>query len=435
MEKFYKYLGFGLISLLLLLAACSSISIKSITLKTADGKTTNVEVVIDKQIVLVATVEVEKDEDKDKTIDVEWSVDDESIATVTADSSDNKKATVKGKKVGTVKVKATSGGKEAELSVKVTEASKDTDGDGLTDAQEAALKTDPNKKDTDGDGKDDKAEVGDVDKPTDTDKDGKIDALESSQADSDKDGIMDESDPNDSDPCKPNQNVGICDQDSDNLTNAQEATLKTDPTKADTDGDGKKDGDEVGNDVTKPTDTDKDGKIDALESSKADNDKDGTMDEADLDDDDPCKPDNTVAACKGQTTDPALKAVAEGCDKATNVGNTCSITLEILGLANDRKIGGLSLDFKFANARFKVTKAENVGLTSNWKPFTFNAVDSRARVVGAAPTNNTVMGNGQLVKLTVERLAAGVDKMTMENVTVNDSANKTIVDKGVSLDF
>lgn len=75
---------------------------------------------------------------------------------------------------------------------------KDDDGDGLTDAEEAVLGTDPLKADTDGDGKNDKTEVGpDITKPNDTDNDGKIDALESSIKDSDSDGTMDEQDPTD----------------------------------------------------------------------------------------------------------------------------------------------------------------------------------------------------------------------------------------------
>lgn len=64
----------------------------------------------------------------------------------------------------------------------------DSDGDGLTDAREAALGTDPNNKDTDGDGIMDGIEVGpDATKPIDTDGDGTIDAKDT---DDDGDGIM-----------------------------------------------------------------------------------------------------------------------------------------------------------------------------------------------------------------------------------------------------
>ena len=64
---------------------------------------------------------------------------------------------------------------------------KDSDGDGLTDAEEAILGTDPNNPDTDGDGIPDKEEIGsDISKPRDTDGDGIIDALDK---DDDGDGI------------------------------------------------------------------------------------------------------------------------------------------------------------------------------------------------------------------------------------------------------
>jgi hypothetical protein len=64
---------------------------------------------------------------------------------------------------------------------------KDTDGDGLSDDEEAKLGTDPTKADTDGDGLSDSSEVGPVKtSPADSDGDGKIDALDT---DDDGDGI------------------------------------------------------------------------------------------------------------------------------------------------------------------------------------------------------------------------------------------------------
>ncbi len=69
-----------------------------------------------------------------------------------------------------------------------TAVATDTDGDGLTDAQETAIGTDPTKVDSDGDGVDDKTEVGSsVTNPTDTDGDGTIDALDT---DDDGDGLL-----------------------------------------------------------------------------------------------------------------------------------------------------------------------------------------------------------------------------------------------------
>ncbi|WGZ95557.1 MAG: hypothetical protein QJT81_06100 [Candidatus Thiothrix putei] len=156
-------------------------------------------------------------------------------------------------------------------------AATDTDGDGLTDAEEAALGTNPNLADTDGDGKSDKDEVGtNVNSPGDTDGDGIIDALESAILDSDNDGVVDELD---ADNANPNN-----DSDNDGLSNDQEKALGTDPLSDDTDGDGKKDGDEVGANPASPIDTDGDSKIDALESAILDSDNDGVVDELDADD-------------------------------------------------------------------------------------------------------------------------------------------------------
>lgn len=187
----------------------------------------------------------------------------------------------------------------------------DTDSDGLTDAEEAVLHTDPSTADTDGDGKNDKDEVGsNINTPTDTDNDGKIDALESSINDADNDGVPDELDAEDNNPENDSDGDGYgnlteknagtnpldpnskpvtppADTDSDGLTDTEESTLKTDPAKQDTDGDGKNDKVEVGADISTPTDTDKDGKIDALESSINDADNDGVPDELDAEDNNP----------------------------------------------------------------------------------------------------------------------------------------------------
>lgn len=98
----------------------------------------------------------------------------------------------------------------------------DTDNDGLTDAQEAALGTDPTNADTDGDGKKDGIEVGtDISKPSDTDGDKKIDAVESTQKDADNDGVNDELDADDVDPNN--------DSDGDGYGNLTEKNAGTDP--------------------------------------------------------------------------------------------------------------------------------------------------------------------------------------------------------------
>jgi len=176
----------------------------------------------------------------------------------------------------------------------------DADGDGLSNAQELTLGTDPNLADSDGDGVDDGVEVG-AGFPgvaaIDTDGDGIIDALESSVLDADGDGVNDQADPANNDACNPDNTVGICDLDSDGLTNAQESLAGTNPNMADSDGDGVNDGLEVGADPANAIDTDGDGIIDALESNLNDADGDGINDQLDPANADVCNPDNTVAAC------------------------------------------------------------------------------------------------------------------------------------------
>ena len=155
----------------------------------------------------------------------------------------------------------------------IVDPNADTDGDGLTNAQEQTLGTDPTKADTDGDGKNDKTEVGaNLASPTDTDGDGKIDALESVILDSDNDGTVDELD------------ADLQDTDGDGLTDTDEGLLGTDPTKADTDGDGEDDKTEIGGNIYSPKDTDGDGKNDAIESDDLDADNDGVVNELDADD-------------------------------------------------------------------------------------------------------------------------------------------------------
>ncbi|MDP7037639.1 MAG: thrombospondin type 3 repeat-containing protein, partial [Myxococcota bacterium] len=75
------------------------------------------------------------------------------------------------------------------------------------------------------------------------------------------------------------------DDDSDGLSNAEEALLGTNAAVADTDGDGDNDLAEVV-DVSVPADSDCDGKIDAIESSLDDGDGDSINDQSDSDDND-----------------------------------------------------------------------------------------------------------------------------------------------------
>jgi len=73
------------------------------------------------------------------------------------------------------------------------------------------------------------------------------------------------------------------DDDLDTLANGLEAGLGTNPREADTDGDGVRDDEEIG-DVASPTDTDGDGRPDAVESLVADVDADCIPDQLDADD-------------------------------------------------------------------------------------------------------------------------------------------------------
>ncbi len=135
----------------------------------------------------------------------------------------------------------------------------DTDNDGLTDQEEAAIGSDPNDPDTDGDG------VLDGDEALgDTDGDGTPDYADT---DSDDDGVAD----------------------------GDEVTLGTSPVNADSDGDGLSDGEEVdlGTDPTiADPDSDGDGRADAGDNcpstsnaDQADFDSDGSGDLCDPDDD------------------------------------------------------------------------------------------------------------------------------------------------------
>jgi outer membrane protein OmpA-like peptidoglycan-associated protein len=169
----------------------------------------------------------------------------------------------------------------------------DIDGDGLTNAQEKLLGTDPKNPDTDGDGLTDGQEVNTYKTnplKADTDGDGLTDGQEilthktnALNPDTDGDGLTDGQEINTykTDALK-------ADTDGDGLTDGQEVlTYKTDPLKADTDGDGLKDGEEVLSYKTNPlkADTDGDGLNDGLEvnthktdPSKLDSDGDGLTD-------------------------------------------------------------------------------------------------------------------------------------------------------------
>ena len=224
----------------------------------------------------------------------------------------------------------------------------DSDNDGLTDAQETLLGTDPFNADSDGDGVNDGVEVGaTVGAPIDTDGDGIIDALESPILDADGDGVSDQADPANANPCLPNANSTVClalDSDGDGLTNAQEDALGTSRSSTDTDGDGQSDALEVGANLNAPTDTDQDGSIDALESTLVDTDGDGVNDEVDPANANVCIPNAGSAACLASDadgdglsnaqeialgTDPsAADSDGDGIDDGTEVGGNVAAPVD-----------------------------------------------------------------------------------------------------------
>jgi outer membrane protein OmpA-like peptidoglycan-associated protein len=168
----------------------------------------------------------------------------------------------------------------------------DRDHDGLSDVVEEQHGLNPALSDTDADWKKD----GEEGVKSDRDHDGIIDARESALDDTDLDGVVDELDSEnknpdndtDGDGCsnaleKANgtdpldaKSVPVLDKDHDGIKDAEEMKIGLDPANPDTDGDGKKDGDEGAT-----ADEDGDGIIDALESSAVDTDKDGVIDELD----------------------------------------------------------------------------------------------------------------------------------------------------------
>jgi hypothetical protein len=146
---------------------------------------------------------------------------------------------------------------------------KDSDQDGLLDAIETILGTDPNNPDTDGDGLKDGEEIntyGTDPLNPDTDNDGLADREEVNlgtdplKSDSDGDGLADGRE------VQLGTSPRMSDSDADGLLDGDEITRGTNPLKSDTDDDGLLDGKEIqrGTDPLKP-DSDGDGLTDGRE--------------------------------------------------------------------------------------------------------------------------------------------------------------------------
>ena len=202
------------------------------------------------------------------------------------------------------------------LSIAYLDLDDDGAGDGLPDTWEVLNDLDPTTSDSDGDTISDLEEVVSIDDPRDTDEDETLDALDldsdadgtpdseeagdadltTAAVDTDRDEIPDFRDPNSDgdavldidDNCRLEVNddqadmdedeIGdLCDNDidGDGLLNDDEDGLDMDPMNVDSDMDNIADGEEVGDDVLEPSDSDSDEEIDALE---ADSDDDGIDD-------------------------------------------------------------------------------------------------------------------------------------------------------------
>ena len=260
--------------------------------------------------------------------------------------------------------------KSADGSQQVT----DSDGDGLTDGEEAAIGTNPQKADSDADGIPDNEEVGSTpSQPIDTDADGKINALDTDddndgletsleaaiginplQKDTDGDGIDDATEvgnnsgvPLNSDDDKLIDAIDP-DDDNDGLPTVDENLLGTNPLKADTDGDGIPDGEEVDSNSGEVKDTDGDGVIDAL-------DNDNTTSK---------KPATDAAPVENTDADKANKAKADEANKdKTEDTKTAEqpaddeVTLEPIESATNTSIKGSRLYFPFRSAETKLSKS------------------------------------------------------------------------------
>jgi len=194
------------------------------------------------------------------------------------------------------------------LSLTAPAAPVDGDGDGLVDADEAALGTDPQDADSDGDGLPDGAEVGAVASPVDTDGDGTIDALD---ADDDGDGI-----PTASEDTNGNGNPADDDADGDGIPDCRES---------DADGDGASDGADNCRLVPNPSQSDVNGDGVGDACQPGDLDRDGW----------PNAGDNCVVVAN------PLQQDAD----ANGVGDACTDSHSVARQWNEELLGAIRRDF------------------------------------------------------------------------------------------
>ncbi|MGG3005710.1 S-layer homology domain-containing protein [Geobacillus stearothermophilus] len=205
-------------------------------------------------------------------------VDKEYTITVTVEVKTKSGKTVTVEKQVSISTIALGGGATPTVPTNPTTPNpqEDSDKDGLTNSEEAALGTDPSKVDTDGDGLSDFYEIHNTEtdpSKSDTDSDGLSDADEDRdqdrltnkqelelgtnprKVDTDVDGL------NDEDEVKTGTDPLKYDTDGDNLNDKEEIPLGFNPTMQDTDGNGVIDGDEVVAYKTTPNKANQDEKV------------------------------------------------------------------------------------------------------------------------------------------------------------------------------
>lgn len=299
----------------------------------------------------------------------------------------------------------------------------DSDGDGLSDEEEITLSTDPNKIDTDGDGIPDNEEVGsEPNAAIDTDADGKINALDDDddndnlptlletniktnplEKDSDGDGIDDATEVG-SNPSVPINTDGDklidaldTDDDNDGLATIDEIAIGTNHLKADSDGDGINDAEEVGEATSKPKDADKDGIIDVLDNNNSP--KAEVVEEENKPDVPPeqIKDETTTeeqaTADKSTSEEKAKEQQASEPPASQDKAAPDEMTIEPINGGSDNAIHGSLLYFPFNSAAPKLSKSASAYFTkiANWlKESADNSVilTGHTDSIGAEATNH-----------------------------------------------